>query len=67
MVMVRKSNSKWRMCINFTNLNKACLKNYFLLPHIDQLIDATFGHTLVLWMPTPAIIRLKWILLVKIK
>jgi len=38
-VMVKKSNDKWRMCINFTDLTKACLKDSFLLPRIDQLLD----------------------------
>jgi hypothetical protein len=37
--MVKKSNGKWRMCTNFTNLNKACLKDEFLLLRIDSLID----------------------------
>ena len=34
-VMVKKNNGKWRMCVNFTDLNKACLKDSFLLPKID--------------------------------
>ena len=34
-VMVKKANSKWRMCVDFTNLNKACPKNSYLLPRID--------------------------------
>ena len=33
-VMVKKANSKWRMCVDFTNLNKACPKNSYLLPRI---------------------------------
>ena len=32
------------MCINFTNLNKACPKDHFPMPRIDQLVDATVGH-----------------------
>jgi hypothetical protein len=40
-VMVKKANKKWRMCINFIDLNKACLKEEFPLPRIDALIDAT--------------------------
>ena len=42
--MIRKKIGKWRVCVNFTDLNKAYLKNPFLIPRIDQLIDATFGH-----------------------
>ena len=34
-VMVKKSNGKWRMCVDFTNLNKACPKDSFPLPRID--------------------------------
>nr|ABG22552.1 retrotransposon protein, putative, unclassified, expressed [Oryza sativa Japonica Group] len=40
-VLVRKSNGKWRMCVDFTDLNKACPKDDFLLPRIDQLVDLT--------------------------
>ena len=42
-VMVRKSNGKWRMCVDFTDLNKACPKDDFPLPRIDQLVDSTAG------------------------
>ena len=34
-VMVKKSNGKWRMCFDFTDLNKASPKENFLLPRID--------------------------------
>jgi hypothetical protein len=37
--MVKKANGNWRMCIDFTDLNKACLKIKFPLPRIDSLID----------------------------
>nr|XP_009782197.1 PREDICTED: uncharacterized protein LOC104230977 [Nicotiana sylvestris] len=47
MVMVKKKNGKWCMCVDFTDPNKACLKHSFPLPHIDQLIDATTGHKLL--------------------
>jgi hypothetical protein len=40
-VMVKKANRKWRMCIDFTDLNKACPKDEFPLSRIDSLVDAT--------------------------
>ena len=40
-------NGKWRTCIDFTNLNKACSKDSFPLLWIDQLVDATAGHELL--------------------
>ena len=46
-VMVKENNCKWRMCVNFTNLNKACPKDSFPLPRIDQLVDSTAGHKLL--------------------
>ncbi|XP_050386257.1 uncharacterized protein LOC126802648 [Argentina anserina] len=49
-VMVRKANGKWRMCVDYKNVNKACPKDSFPLPRIDQLIDATAGHELLSMM-----------------
>ena len=46
-VMAKKANEKWRMCIDFTDLNSACPKDSFPLPRIDQLVDSTAGHKLL--------------------
>ena len=46
-VMVKKANSKWRIYVNFTDLNKACPKDSYHLPCIDQLVDSTAGHQLL--------------------
>ena len=43
-VVVKKKTGKWRVCVDFTDLNTACPKDSFPLPKIDQLIDATAGH-----------------------
>ena len=48
--MVKKANGKWRMCINFTGLNKAYLKDSFPLPRIDQLVDSIVGHKLLMFI-----------------
>ena len=45
-VLVKKPNGKWMTCVDFTDLNKAFPKDNFLLPRIDQLVNATSGHQL---------------------
>uniref|UniRef100_A0A2N9E2N4 RNase H type-1 domain-containing protein n=1 Tax=Fagus sylvatica TaxID=28930 RepID=A0A2N9E2N4_FAGSY len=49
-VMVKKSTGKWRTCVDFTDLNKACPKDSYPLPRIDQLVDSTAGHKLLSFM-----------------
>ena len=43
-VVVKKKNRKWHVCVDFTDLNKVCLKDPFPILRIDQLVDATSGH-----------------------
>ena len=49
-VMVKKANGKWRMYVDFTNLNNACPKDSYPLSHIDQLVDSIVGHRLLSFM-----------------
>ena len=46
-VLVKKENGKWRLCIDFTDINKACPKDSFPLPRINLIVDATVGHELL--------------------
>ena len=43
-VVVKKKNGKWQVCVDFTDLNKACPKDPFPMPRINQLVDATVGR-----------------------
>ena len=49
-ILVKKSNKKWRVCIDYTNLNKACLKDCYPLLSIDLLVDANSGFSLMSFM-----------------
>jgi hypothetical protein len=42
-VMVKKKNGKWRMCTDFTDINKCCPKDDFLLSRINKMVDSTAG------------------------
>ncbi|GKV48032.1 hypothetical protein SLEP1_g54871 [Rubroshorea leprosula] len=46
-VLVKKPNGKWRMCIDFTNLNDACPKDPHPLPNVEKLVERAAGHE---WM-----------------
>ena len=43
-MVVKKKTGKWQVCVDFTDLNRACPKDPFPMPRIDQLVDATVGH-----------------------
>ena len=49
-VVVQKKNDKWRVYVDYTNLNKACPKDPFPLPHIDSMVDATTCHEMLTFM-----------------
>ncbi|XP_064955645.1 uncharacterized protein LOC103986523 [Musa acuminata AAA Group] len=49
-VLVKKHNGSWRMCVDYTSLNGACPKDCYPLPKIDQLVDATAGHARLSFM-----------------
>ena len=40
-VLVKKPDGTWRMCVDYTSLNKACPKDEYPLPRIDQIVDST--------------------------
>ena len=45
-VVIPKKNGKWRVCLDYSNLNDACLKDTFP-PRLDQIVDAMAGHQLL--------------------
>jgi hypothetical protein len=58
-MLVKKSNGDWRMCIDYTDLNKACPKDHFPLPSINSLVNATSGFKYLRRMHSHGTIRLK--------
>jgi hypothetical protein len=49
-VLVKKKNEKWRMCVYYNSLNKACPKVPFPLPRIDQIVDSKAGCELLCFL-----------------
>ena len=49
-VLARKANGKWRMCVDFTNLNRAYPKDSYLLLRIDNLVNSIIRHELLSFM-----------------
>ena len=52
MVLVKKAKGKWRMCVDFTDLNKACSKDSYPLPIIDELVDSASGCKMLSFLDT---------------
>ena len=50
MVPVYKKNSKLRVCIDFTNLNKATPMDGYPMPIADMLVDDAAGHKVIRFM-----------------
>jgi hypothetical protein len=46
-VLIQKENKEWRICVDYTDLNKHCPKDPFGLPCIDEVIDSTIGRELL--------------------
>ena len=46
-VVVPKKEGKWRVCVDYIDLNDACPKDSFPLPHIDHIVYASFGHVML--------------------
>ena len=50
--VVPKKGNKWRVCVDYTDLNDVCLKDSFPLPRIDQIVDASVGHGMLSFLDT---------------
>jgi hypothetical protein len=46
-ILIPKKNKDWRMCVDYTDLNKACKKEPFGLPQNDQVVDSMVGYNLL--------------------
>ena len=49
-VSVPKKDRKVRICVNYRDLNKACPKDDFFLPHIDTLVDSMASNAMYSFM-----------------
>ena len=49
-ILVKRANGKWRMCVDFIDLNKACPKDSFPLARINQIVDSIVGNKLLMFM-----------------
>ena len=52
-VLVQKKSRKWKMCVDYIGLNKACPKDLFPLPCIDQVVDSTSGCETLCFLDEP--------------
>lgn len=50
LVLVKKAFEKWRICIDYQDLNRVCLKYSYPLPSIDNWVDNSYGYKLLLFM-----------------
>jgi hypothetical protein len=46
-LVLKKNKVDWRMCVDYTDLNKHCPKYPFGLPRIDQVVDSTAGYSML--------------------
>lgn len=49
-VLVKKASGKWKMCVDYPDLDKACPKDSYPLPNIDKLVDNSDEYQLLLFM-----------------
>ena len=46
-VVIPKKDRKWRVCVDYTNLNEVCPNDSFHLPWINQIVDSTVEHRML--------------------